>query len=187
MDADHPDITERLSKWEAGDPAALEKLMPVVYQELRKLASSHLRRERPDHTLQPTALINEVYLRLEAQAQSSWRGRAHFFGVASHLMRQILVDHARKRQSAKRGGGEIIVQFEDASLVTIGRPNRFLDLDRALTELASFDARKSRMLELHYFGGLSHEECAEVMQVSVGTVRRDMRLAQAWLSQQLSL
>lgn len=186
MESGDRGISQILGNDGTGSPVALEKLIPVVYQELRKLARSHLRRERPDHTLQATALINEVYLRLEAQAQPTWQGRAHFFGIASHLMRQILVDHARKRQSAKRGGGEMAVQLDDAELVAINRPDRFLDLDRALTELAAFDERKSRMLELRYFGGLDHEECAEVMQVSVGTARRDLRLAQAWLSQQLS-
>jgi len=186
MEPGEKDITQGLWNWESGDPSALGKLIPIVYQELRKLAHKHMRAERFDHTLQSTALINEVYLRLEAQAHPAWQGRAHFFGVASHLMRQILVDHARKRQSAKRGGGEIIVPLEDNELVTTERPDRFLDLDQALTELAAFDERKSRMLELRYFGGLSHEECAEVMQVSVGTARRDLRLAQAWLSQQLA-
>lgn len=180
------DITQRLGSWETGDADALEKLIPVVYQELRKLARSHLRLERPDHTLQPTALINEVYLRLEGQTLPSWQGRAHFFGVASHMMRQILVDHARKRQSAKRGGNGIRVDLSEVGIEDTSGPDRFLDLDRALTDLAAFDERKSRMLELRYFGGLSHEECAEVMQVSVGTARRDLRLAQAWLSQQLS-
>jgi len=186
MEGEHADITARLWNWGAGDRAELERLIPVVYQELRKLARKHLRQERADHTLQPTALINEVYLRLEAQNLPSWQNRAHFFGVASHLMRQILVDHARKRLSAKRGGNEIMVQLSEVDLAATNRADRFLDLDHALAELAAFDERKARMLELRFFGGLSHEECAEVMQVSVGTARRDLRLAQAWLSQQLN-
>jgi RNA polymerase sigma factor (TIGR02999 family) len=175
-----------LIDWQKGDGQALEQLLPIVYQELRVLARKYLRQERKNHTLQATALIHEAYLRLQGQQMPEWKGRAHFFGVAAHLMRQILVDHARKHRSARRGGSREIVQLDEKLVFTSQRPAEFLDFDQALNDLAAFDPRKSRVLELRYFGGLNHEECAEVLNVSVGTVRNDLRLAQAWLRKQLA-
>ena len=182
MDApDREDVTRLLIDWSNGDPVALDQLMPMVYSELRSLASRYLRRERVDHTLQPTALVNEAYLRLVDQRSVRWQNRAHFFGVAAQMMRRILVDHAKSHHRAKRGGGARKVSLDEAIGVTDDRAAGLVVLDEALTRLAEFDDRKSRIVELRYFGGLSVEETAEVLEVSVNTVMRDWKLARAWL------
>jgi len=169
-----------------GDKDALDRLLPIAYRELRRIAESYLRRERPDHTLQPTALVHEAYLRLLAQDQPDFRDRSHFFGIAAQLMRQILVDHARTRNAGKRGGGAAKISLDDLNGASESDPALFLDLDRALTKLDARDARKARAVEMRFFAGLSAEESAEALGVSVETVRRDLRLAQAWLQRELS-
>lgn len=179
------EITPLLMNWRQGDEQALGELLPIVYQELRKIADSYLRRERSDHTLQPTALINEAYLRLVDQSLPQWQNRAHFYGVAAQLMRQILVEHARAQLAQKRGGGAEQIELEDALNYAPEKAAELVALDDALTELSSFDERKSRLIELRYFGGLSVEETAHVMNISTATVTREQRLAQAWLRQSL--
>ena len=178
------DITQVLLGWEQDRSAALGQLIPVVYTELRKIAASLMRGERSNHTLQPTAVINEVYLRMVRQDVTSWKDRAHFFGVAARLMRQILVDHARAKQTKKRGGdvrstaiGEIPGSFTDFEGI--------LDLDRVLSRMSDWDIRKQQVLELHYFGGLKAEEISEALELSLPTVRRDLVVGRAWLRQQL--
>lgn len=180
------EITELLVAWGNGDEAALEKLTPLVYQELRRLAGGYLKRERPDHTLQTTALVHEAYLRLIDWKNVKWQNRAHFFGISAQLMRRILVDFARSRQFAKRGGKERHVSLEEASVVAPGRPVDIVALDDALKALWDLDQRQSRVVELRFFGGLSIAETAEVLKVSEGTVRRDWSVAQAWLHRELS-
>ncbi len=185
MPNDTQDITQLLAHWGAGDQAALAQLLPVVYQELRQIADGYLRRERADHTLQATALIHEAYLRLIDQSLPQWQNRAHFFGVAAQLMRQILVEHARAHLTQKRGGGAQQVELDEALTYAPTRAAELLQLDDALKSLAEFDERKSRLIELRYFGGLSVAETAHVMGLSPATVSRDQRLAQAWLRQAL--
>lgn len=175
------EVTRLLKDWGNGDSAALDQLMPIVYAELRAIAARYLRRERQDHTLQPTALVNEAYLRLVDQKQVEWQNRAHFVGVAAQMMRRILVDHAKSHNRAKRGGGAQRVTLDEAVALVEGRADDLLELDAALTALEAFDQRKSRVVEMKYFGGLSVEETAEVLQVSVITVARDWKLAKAWL------
>lgn len=179
------EITQLLAHWGAGDETALEQLMPIVYQELRKIADGYLRRERADHTLQPTALIHEAYLRLIDQSLPQWQNRAHFFGVAAQLMRQILVEHARAQMAQKRGGELQPVKLEEALTYAPERAAELVKLDDALKALAKFDERKSRLIELRYFGGLSVSETAHILGLSPATVSRDQRLAQAWLRQSL--
>ena len=179
-------VTRLLDDWGRGDSAALEELLPLVYQELRKLAGGYLRAERPGHTLQPTALINEAYLRLVSQDAPRFEGRAHFFGVAARLMRQILVDHARERRAAKRGGGAVKIPLDDAPPVfTEEDAGSLVALDEALTRLAAFDERKARVVEMRSFAGMSVEETARALKVSEPTVKREMRLAAAWLRKEL--
>ena len=178
-------VTEMLRDWRNGDQEALEKLIPVVYDELRRQAANYLRRERPGHTLQTTALIHEAYLRLINQQNIEWQNRAHFYAIAARLMREILVDHARKRQASKRGGSDIKVPLEEAMVVSPERSVDLVALDEALTRLAAIDAQQSRIVELRYFSGLSVEETAEVMAVSSRTVKRDWNVAKAWLRHQL--
>ena len=184
MDQDNAadDVTLLLQDWSRGDRAALARLTPVVYREMRRLAASRLRVERSEHTLQPTALIHEAYLRLVQHGQSKWQSRAHFFSVASTVMREILVDHARKRSAYKRGGGLSKVPWEDALSFAPERGAALIALDDALSELEKFDERKSRLIQLKYFGGLTGEEIAEVLQISTSTVTRECRLAEAWLA-----
>ena len=179
-------ITELLVAWGKGDQAALEKLTPLVYNELHRLASRYMGRERRDHTLQTSALVNEAYLRLIDWKSVQWQNRAHFFAVSAQFMRRILVDFARARDYAKRGGGARKVSLDEAALLPAERGADLVALDEALKELERLDARQSRVVELRFFGGLSHEEVAEVLNVSVGTVRRDWSLARAWLHRQLS-
>ena len=172
-------FTQLLHDWSGGNQAALDQLVPIVHAELRKLAASFMNRERPGHTLQPTALVNEAYCRLVQQDQPEWQSKSHFMAVASQYMRQILVDHARKRRAEKRGGGEHPVTLENANVFLTGRPVELLDLDEALTELAQFDARKGRIVEMHFFGGMSQEEVAAALGVHVNTVARELRLSRA--------
>jgi len=181
-------VTRLLSDWQRGDKAALNELMPLVYHELRKLAAGYLKDERRNHTLQPTALIHEAYLRMIDQDLPEWQNRAHFYGVAARLMRQILVDHARTRGASKRGGEQPRVSLDDAPpAFTHEDATSLLMLDQALTKLASFDERKSRVVEMRAFGGMTVEDTARALGVSEPTVKRDMRLAQAWLRRELKL
>lgn len=177
-------VTLLLKKAGAGDSAALDQVVPLVYEELLRLARSHMRRERVGHTLQATALVHEAYARL-VDADLALNDRMHFFAVASSAMRRILVDHARARASAKRGGGAARVPLDD-ELPAAERASDVIELDQALERLAAFDARKARIVELHYFGGLSYEEIARAAGVSPATVDRDLRFAKAWLKGQLS-
>ncbi len=160
--------------------------MPIVYQELHRLAQSYLRRERADHSLQPTALINEAYLRLVKQDSPEWQSRSHFFGVAARLMRQILVEHARTHVAAKRGGGEVELSLEEAWVYSDEKAEELVALDDALIALASFDERKVRIIELRYFGGMSLEETAAALNLSTATINNETRLARAWLHRELS-
>jgi RNA polymerase sigma-70 factor, ECF subfamily len=182
MSATH-NVTRLLVQWASGDKRALDDLTPLVYKELRRLAASHLRRERKSHTLQPTALVHEAYLRLVDQRNPNWQNRTHFFGVASQLMRRILVDHARKRQADKRAvkkaSLEEVVSFQQE------RSRELLALDASLTALEKLDPRKGRAVELRYFGGLSMDEIAQILEVSSVTIRRDLRMAKAWLSREM--
>lgn len=179
------EVTRLLSDWSKGNQTALDQLMPVVYQELRKLASSYLRNERQGHTLQPTALINEAYLRLIGQHFPDWKNRTHFYGVAAQLMRQILVDHARSHQAAKRGSGVEKISLDEAPVFSHQHTGDLVALDDALKALVQFDERKCRIIELRYFGGLKSEEIADLLDISLATVGREMRLAQAWLQREL--
>jgi RNA polymerase sigma factor (TIGR02999 family) len=179
-------ITRLLGDWSRGDSDALEKLLPIVYAELQRVARRELRRERIDHTLQPTALINELYLRLVKQRSASWENRAQFFAVAAQLMRRILVDHARAQAAAKRGGSSPRVSLSEARDVGVEPALEVLAVDRALTRLATLDADQSRIVELRYFAGLTVEETAHVLGTSPRTVKREWRLAKAWLHGHLS-
>jgi RNA polymerase sigma factor (TIGR02999 family) len=174
-------VTQLLIAWGDGDRAALDRLMPHVYEELRRLAHSYIKRERPNHTLQTSGLINEAYLRLVNQSQLKLKNRTHFFGIAARLMREILVDYARKRKYAKRGGDAQRVPFEENLIVSDERAADIVALDDALKELSEIDPRQSQIVELRFFGGLSIDEAAEVLNISPGTVMRDWTLAKAWL------
>jgi RNA polymerase sigma factor (TIGR02999 family) len=179
------EVTQLLIEWSHGDQAALDKLVPLVYDELRRLAHRYMRRERADHTLQTTALVNEVYLRLVDQKKSNWQNRAQFFAVCAQLMRRILVDYARRRHYAKREGEALKVSLEEAAVVSKERASEIIALDDALTSLESLDPTKSRIVELRFFGGLTSEETAEVIGMSLRTVEREWRKAKAWLYHQL--
>ena len=179
------EITQLLVAWSDGDQAALEQLTPLVYRELHRLAKGYLHQERPGHLLQTTALVNEAYLRLIDWKPAHWQNRAHFFGVAAQLMRRILVDFARARDQDKRGGAACQVSLDEAAAVSVERVAEFIALDEALDQLAAIDPRRSRMVELRFFGGLSEEETAEVLKVSPRTVRREWSLARAWLHREL--
>jgi RNA polymerase sigma-70 factor, ECF subfamily len=185
-DRSSQNITRLLLDWRAGDQAALDQLAPLVYDELRRLAHRRLRHERPGHTLQTTALVNEAYLRLIDQREVSWQNRAHFFAVAARLMRRILVDYARSRHYAKRAGEEHKVALEEAAEVSDERGAELIAVDEALQSLAAFDERKSRVVELRFFGGLTIDETAEVLQVSHATIEREWTTARAWLYRELS-
>lgn len=181
-----PEITQLLAEWSNGNQAALDKLYPLVYEELRRLAHRYMRRERKDHTLQTTALINEAYLRLIDQKNVHWENRAHFFSISAQIMRRILIDYARRYQYAKRGGGAKKISLDDAAVVAKERAAELLMLDEALMSLAERDPRRSQVVELRFFGGLSNEEIASVLKVSPNTVTRDWNLARAWLYKELS-
>ena len=179
-------VTVLLQQWREGDPGALELLTPIVYDELRRLAASYLRKERDGHTLQPTALLHEAYVKLANQENQDWKNRAHFFGVAAHLMRQILVDHARGRNRVKRGAGVANVQLNEAMDAAQERPEILVDLDDALNELVKFDERKAKVIEMRFFAGMSVEETAEALSISVATVGREQRMAEAWLGRYMN-
>lgn len=174
-------LTGLLIEWRQGNKTALNKLTPLVYDELRRIAHRYVQRERNGHTLGTTALVNEAYLRLAGQKKIEWQNRAHFFAVTAQVMRHILIDHARRRHYAKHGGNAQQVSLTEAELISQERARELVELDDALTELAKLDLRKSRVVELRYFGGLSLEETADVLEISVMTVRRDWRAAKAWL------
>ncbi|MBL8208805.1 MAG: sigma-70 family RNA polymerase sigma factor [Blastocatellia bacterium] len=181
-----PTITQLLVAWNQGDPGALEQLTPLVYRELHRLAHGYLAGERHGHVLQTTALVNEAFVRLIEWQKVEWQSRAHFFAVASNIMRQILVDYARAQHRVRRGGNAQQVPLDEALVVSNGRAAELLQLDDALNSLAKFDARKSRIAELRYFGGLSVEETALVLNVSAVTVMREWRVTKAWLLQEMS-
>jgi len=181
---DTHEITRLLRRWAAGNSQARDELVPLVYEDLRRLAGHYLRLERPGHSLQPTALVHEAYLRLVDQDNPSWQNRSCFFGVAAHLMREILVDHARRRHAGKRAGRKVTLN-EAVGLVP-ERPEELLALDEALSELMRLDERKCQAVELRYFGGLVTEEIAETLGVSAVTIRRDLRMAEAWLHREMS-
>lgn len=178
------EVTQLLAAYNAGDQQALEQLLPLVYDELRRLADHYLRRERSDHTLQATALVHEAYLRLVDQ-DAAWQNRAHFFGVAAQMMRRILVDHARHNLAAKRGSGGIKISLDEAIDLSDERAADLIALDEALKNLADFDPEKARMVELRYFAGLSIEETAKMLGVSVPTIVRQWRTTKAWLYHEL--
>ena len=180
------EITEQLIAWSQGDAAALDKLIPAVYQELRRMADHYLRSEDPSHSLQPTALVHEAYLRLIDQTKVEWQSRAHFFGVAAQMMRRILIDHAKTKHRLKRGGTAIKVSLDENVNFSQERAAELIALDDALQALAHIDERKSKIVELRYFGGLTVEETAQVLGVSDKTVMRDWNLAKAWLYQELT-
>src|SRR5262245_10352485 len=180
------EVTRLLLAWRGGDQEALERLTPLVYGELRRMARRFMRRERPDHTLQTSALVNEAYLRLIDYRQVDWQNRAHFFGIAAQMMRQILIDHARSHARAKRGGALRQVSFEETAVVSKQRAAELIALDDALNDLAAFDLSKSQIVELRFFGGLTNEEVGEVMGMSLRTVEREWRKAKAWLRRAIS-
>jgi RNA polymerase sigma factor (TIGR02999 family) len=180
------DVTQILREWSGGDRDAPERLMPLVYDEMRRLARSFLARERDGHTFQPTALVNEAYLRLVDQTRVNWQNRAHFYGIASSMMRRVLIDHARAHATEKRGGVAVHLSIDDVQVPVEKRAASFLALDEALEKLAQMDPRKARIVEMRFFGGLSDEEIAEVLGVSSRTVLRDWKTARLWLYRELS-
>ena len=177
-------VTRLLRDWRGGDEQALDRLMPLVYDELRRLAKGYLRSERSDHTLQGTALVNEAYMRL-VDMDVTWQDRAHFFAVAARLMRRMLVDHARAHRREKRGGGERVLTLDEPLVASQERAPDLLALDEALTQLAAQDERKSQVVELHFFGGMTYDQTAEALSISPATVHRELRLAKAWLHREL--
>jgi len=179
-------VTELLAAWGKGDEAARDQLMSLVYDELHRLAHGYMRRESPGHTLQTSALVNEAFVRLVDQKKVQWQSRAHFYAIAAQMMRRILVDYARGRNYAKRGGGAIQVSLEESLVVSDERTTEVVNVHEALERLAEFDARKSQIVELRFFGGLSIDETAEVLSVSPGTVMRDWTLAKAWLRREMT-
>jgi RNA polymerase sigma factor (TIGR02999 family) len=180
------EITQLLEDWSNGNQAALDKLYPLVYDELRRMARRYMSRERKDHTLQTTALINEAYLRLVEQRHVHWQNRAHFFAISAQIMRRILIDHARRYNYAKRGAGAQKISLDETAVAARDRAAELLSLDEALHRLAEIDQRRSRVVELRFFGGLDNDEIAAVLKISPNTVTRDWNLARAWLYQELS-
>jgi RNA polymerase sigma factor (TIGR02999 family) len=182
-----PDVTQLLVNWSRGDQAALEQLMPLVYGELRRLAAAYLRRERSNHTLQSTALVNEAFLRMVQQHEVQWRNRAHFYGIAAQMIRRILVDYARSQHAEKRGAGAVKLELDEAMAVAQKLPDvDLLALNDALDRLGQLDERQSRVVELRFFAGLSIEETAEVMHVSPASIKREWQTARAWLFREMS-
>jgi len=179
------EVMRLLADWKSGDPAALDRLMPIVYGEMRRLAAYHLKNERPGHTLQPTALIHEAYLRLMKQEPPTVVSAPHFYSVASQVMRQVLVDFARSRKAAKRGAGNQ-APLEEASAMSEPRADELLALDEALDRLKALDERKARVIELRFFGGLQREEIASALELTLATVKRDLMLGEAWLRRELA-
>src|SRR5436190_1026293 len=178
-------VTELLAQWSHGDNAALVELTPLVYDELHRVAHHHLSRQRPDHTLQTTALVNEAYLRLADQTNPRWQNRAHFFAVAARAMRQILVSYARTQHAQKRGGGAFKVDLNEVALVSSEESKEIVELHEALEQLSALDSRKAQIVELKYFGGLNYDEIAELLKISRITVRRDWEFARVWLYTEL--
>ena len=178
-------VTELLVQWSHGDDAALSELTPLVYEELRRLAHHYMEAQRPNHTLQTTALVNEVYLRLADQTNPRWQNRAHFFAVAARAMRQILVSYARSQQAQKRGGGAVKIELDEAAILSPEQSKEIVELHEALERLAALDSRKAQVVELKYFGGLNYDEMAEVLKISRVTVRRDWEFAKVWLYTEL--
>jgi RNA polymerase sigma factor (TIGR02999 family) len=183
--APREDVTVLLSQLAKGNESAASKLIPLVYDELRRLAAAYMRRERPDHTLQPTALVNEAYLKLIEQREVDWHGRAHFFGIAAQVMRRILIDHARGHLRDKRGGGVSPVPLEEALVFSPEQSSELVKLDEALQRLAKLDPRQGKIVELRFFGGLTVEQTAELLGISAKTVKRDWSVAKAWLHGEL--
>jgi RNA polymerase sigma factor (TIGR02999 family) len=183
---DEEEVTRLLLDWQNGNKEALDRLLPIVYTQLKALASNQLRNERPGHTLQPTALIHEAYVRLVRQDLPEWKNRAHFFSVSARLMRQILVDHARKHRAAKRGGDHRKVSLEDAVLFSSERSDQLIQIDDALREFEVLDPRKCKVIELRYFAGLEVQEISEALKISLATVKRDLRLGEAWLKREFA-
>lgn len=179
------EVTQLLIAWSNGEQSAFDKLMTLIYPELRRIAKRHMSRQKPEHTLQTTGLINEAYIKLVNQKQMQWQNRGHFFAVAAKAMRQILVDYARSRNRGKRGGGATRVTLDHVDKISLQQNAELIALDEALATLAEVDLRKSQVVELRFFGGLNEEEIAEVLDVSVGTVKRDWRLAKIWLLREL--
>jgi RNA polymerase sigma-70 factor, ECF subfamily len=186
MPEESAEVTQLLVRWKEGDSEAEAALTPIVYRELYRLAERYLRNERTEHTLQPTALVNELYLSLVASKLPDWQSRAHFYGVAAHRMRQILVEYARHKGAAKRGAGQENLPIDEMVCFAPARSREVLALDDALTALAQFDERKAKVIELRYFGGLSVEETAQMLEVSVATIGREQRVAEAWLRREMS-
>ena len=186
MSTPSQNITKLLVDWRNGDQEALDQLMPLVYEELRRMANHYMRNERKGHTLQTSALVNEAYLRLVDHENIDWQNRSHFFGLAAQAMRRILVDHARSRNYQKRGGNAERVSLDEAANFAEERATELIALDEALQELAKLDPRKSRIVEMRYFGGLTGEETAEALGISTATVARDWETAKAWLLRELS-
>ena len=178
-------VTQLLQQWSHGEDAALAELTPLVYEELRRLAHYYMEGQRPDHTLQTTALVNEAYLRLADQTNPNWQNRAHFFAVAARAMRQILVSYARSSRAQKRGGGGARIQLDEAALLSPEQSNEIVDVHEALERLGTLDSRKAQVVELKFFGGLNHDEIAEVLKISTMTVRRDWMFAKTWLYDEL--
>jgi RNA polymerase sigma-70 factor (ECF subfamily) len=178
-------VTELLAHWSHGDDAALAELTPLVYQELRRLAHHFMEGQRPDHTLQTTALVNEAYLRLADQTNPRWQNRAHFFAVAARAMRQILVSYARSNRAQKRGGGAARIELDETAILSPQQSNEIVDVHEALEKLATLDSRKAQVVELKFFGGLNYEEIAEVLKIARMTVRRDWEFARLWLYTEL--
>jgi len=178
-------VTQLLAEWSQGNDAALTELTPLVYEDLRRLAHHYMDKQRPDHTLQTTALVNEAYLRLADQTNPNWQTRAHFFAVAARAMRQILVNYAKRYRSQKRGGGALKIELDETALVSPAESTAIVDLHEALGRLAALDPRKGEVVELKYFGGLNYDEIAEVLKISPVTVRRDWEFAKAWLYAEL--
>jgi RNA polymerase sigma factor (TIGR02999 family) len=185
MSASEEEVTDLLRKWRNGDEAALDKLTPLVYDELHRLAHKYIRRERPGHTLQTTALVNEAYVRLVDQSRVDWQSRSHFFGVAAQVMRHVLVDYARQQSAAKRGGESRKLDLDEGLIVSQERAAELIALDEALKELNELYPRRSRVVELRYFGGLNNKEASEILNVSETTIERDWRFAKAWLFREL--
>ncbi|MDX6303760.1 MAG: hypothetical protein QOI77_729 [Blastocatellia bacterium] len=179
------EITQLLADWSNGNQTALDKLYPLVYDELHKMARRYMNREQAGHTLQTTALINEAYVRLVDQKHVHWQNRAHFFAISAQIMRRILIDHARREHYAKRGGGAQKISLDEVAMVAVERASSLLLLDEALTRLGEIDSRRSQVVELRYFGGLNNEEIAGVLKISENTVTRDWNMARAWLYQEL--
>jgi RNA polymerase sigma factor (TIGR02999 family) len=183
----HTQVTQLLHKWQEGNQEALEALMPLVYNELKRLAGSYLRRERPDHTLQSAALVNEAYLRLVDQTQTRWQNKAHFYGIAAQMMRRILADHARGHNAAKRGAGMPELELDEAIAQAHSRSVDLLDLEEALQRLEKLDPQQGRIVELRFYSGLSIEDTANVLGISPATVKRDWAAARAWLFREVAV